>query len=295
MIRQGLRGVLRLITVACLAAWATSGEAKQACDAGAPFRAMTYNIRLDTAADGANDWAHRRPLFLSQLALLRPQVLGLQEVLPGQRRDLDAALPGYLSLGGGRDDGKAAGEASPLYVDGQAFAVRGSGMFWLSPTPDRPSLGWDAGYRRVVTWAHLVSRRGALRLLAVNTHWDNTGQVARRESAKQLRGWIAANRRKGEHVLVIGDFNAPLAEASLADMTTGSLRDSRSASAEPPAGAGFTFNGFDPLARSGQTIDHILVGPGLQVLRHHVLAEQFDGRLASDHFPVIADLSRDCR
>lgn len=29
--------------------------------------------------------------------------------------------------------------------------------------------------------------------------------------------------------------------------------------------------------------------------RYPVLAEHFDGRVASDHFPVIADLARACR
>ena len=265
------------------------------CGPGNEVRAMTYNIRLDVASDGANAWPHRRTEFLSQIRLLHPAILALQEVVPGQYADLRAGLPGYAFTGGGRDDGAGQGEASPLAVDRSALAIVSSGMFWLSPTPDRPSLGWDAAFRRVATWAQLRRRDDGLRILAISTHWDHVGLDARRNSALQLRRWIAAHRIDKQPVVLLGDFNAPLAEPSLASLMQGQLvSDSRALSREPPVGAAATFNGFDPVPRAGSTIDHILVG-GIGVSRHHVLAEHFDGRVASDHFPVIADLAPACR
>lgn len=264
------------------------------------FRAMTYNIRLDTPADGDNRWARRRDLFVGQLRLLRPAVIGLQEVLPNQRADLEAALPGYRLLGGGRDDGRGSGEASPLAVDQSRFRIQASGMFWLSLTPEVPSLGWDAAFRRVATWARLAGRLDGQSVLVLNTHWDHVGKLARFNSALQLRDWIASHRRRGEPVVLLGDFNAPLEEASLVALTAPSagiprLSDARGVSEEPAIGTSITFNGFTPVPTSGDTIDHILVGGGLRVRRYHALAEQFDGRLASDHFPVIADLATECR
>ncbi|MEQ1498093.1 MAG: endonuclease/exonuclease/phosphatase family protein [Novosphingobium sp.] len=293
----------RLILAAILllgsAAPALSAET---CSTPRPFRAMTYNIRLDTPADGQNAWAHRRGMFISQVRLLGPALLGLQEVVPGQRADMAAALPEYSALGEGRDEG-GAGEASPLFVDRAQFRVRSSGMFWLSPTPVVPSKGWDAAYRRVATWAHLRRRSDGKAVLAINTHWDNVGKQARLNSALQLRGWIAAHRGAGEAVILLGDFNAPLSEESLVALLAPPrgltpLNDARANSTEPAEGAQITFNGWDPIPKSGDTIDHILVGPGLKVLRYHALGETFDGRLASDHFPVIADLffsaAKDC-
>lgn len=261
----------------------------QAAPCAPELRVMTYNIRLDTPADGENRWEKRRPLFLSQLDLLQPAILGLQEVVPGQLSDLEAALPHHQRIGAGRD-GAGQGEASPLFVSRRLFTVRASGMFWLSSTPQVPSLGWDASYRRVATWAHLRRRADGARVLAINTHWDHLGKQARLESGKMLASWIAAHRKRGEAVVLLGDFNAELTESSMQALL-GSLADARTAAGSKAAGTTITFNGYDPSPRSGQTIDHVLVAPGTRVLRYHALAEQFDGRLASDHFPVIADLA----
>ncbi len=281
---------IRLLAAAVLLVVAGQAMAGPAGCGAAEFRAMTYNIRLDTPADRENRWAMRRDLLFGQIRLLKPAVLGMQEVLPGQRADLVAALPGYQVLGGGRDGAREGGEASPLLVDRLVFRVVSVGMFWLSPTPDRPSRGWDAAYPRIATWAHLVRRSDGRRLLAVNTHWDHIGLQARLNGALQLTGWIAAHRREDEAVLVLGDFNAVLSEPSLQTLLSAGLRDAQAAAIEPVTGPAATFNGWTMIPDKAEAIDHILVGKTLAVRRYQVLAQHFDGRLASDHFPVIADL-----
>lgn len=260
---------------------------------GADFRAMTYNIRLDTPADGPNRWELRRDLLIAQVRLLRPQVLGLQEVLPGQRADIAAALPGYAVLGGGRDDGRDVGEGSPLLIDLARFRVVSSGMIWLSTTPDRPSRDWDAAYPRVATWAHLVETGSGRRLLAINTHWDHVGIQARANSGALLADWIVRHAGRGEAVLLLGDFNASLEEVSFQPLLGAAphLREAGSAAREPATGGPATFNGWHVLPEPTQAIDHLFVSASLMVQRHQVVAQHFGGRLASDHFPVVADLA----
>lgn len=286
---------LRYVAVVLLAMLALPGFAKARSCPGRELRVMTYNIRLDTAADGANRWALRRDLLLGQVRLIRPAILGLQEVVPGQRADIAAAMAGYDVIGGGRDDGKEAGEAAPLLIDRARLRIIASGMFWLSPTPQLPARGWDAAFPRVASWAHLVDRTSGRRVLAINTHWDHVGVQARLGSAVQLRDWISARRQPGEAVILLGDFNAPLGEGAMQVLLAAQgrfpgLRDSRALSREPATGGPATFNGWDLVPAQGTAIDHILVGPEIAVARHTVLAAHFDGRLASDHFPVIADL-----
>lgn len=282
--------MIRLALLAALALLAVPVSAAPRCPPDT--RVMTYNIRLDTAADGPNRWDQRRDLLTAQLHLLRPDIAGFQEVVPGQLADLEAALPKYIRIGSGRDGDGTAGEASPLFVSRAGFAVRAHGQFWLSPTPDKTSRGWDAAFPRIVTFAHLRRRSDGARLLALNTHWDHIGTQARLESARQIARWIAANRQLGEAVVVLGDFNAALAEPSLqALLAEGQLADARAAAGRYAQGTSISFNAFQALPAKGTLIDHVLVDPATRVRRWHLLAEHFDGRVASDHFPVIADLS----
>jgi endonuclease/exonuclease/phosphatase family metal-dependent hydrolase len=260
-------------------------------------RAMSFNIRLDLASDGDNRWERRRDFFVGQIALMRPDILGLQEVLPGQRDDLRRALPDYVILGVPRDDGKTRGEYSNLAVRRDRFRVESSGTFWLSPTPDRPSKGWDAALPRIATWAHLIDRKNGRRVLAVNSHFDHIGPIARLESARQVKRWLVKSRRPGEALLMTGDLNSEPSTAPIAALTTGTptLRDSRVVSQAAPLGPDGSFNEFQALPAKSPRIDYIMVSDDWRVRRHATLAWHGDGgRVASDHFAVVADLSRGC-
>jgi len=284
-----------LLRSAMICAVATIGiGAAPAPKACAPLRVMTYNIRLAIDSDGPNRWQARRDQFIGQIALMHPAILGLQEVVALQRADLERGLPGYRFLGVARDDGRSTGEYSNLAVDRSVFDVRSSGTFWLSPTPAVPSKGWDAAYRRIATWAHLVRRSDGRRFLALNTHLDNEGSSARLEGAREILGWLAAHKAPGEYVLMTGDLNSEPKSPPYAALTSSplGLRDSRAISQSSPIGPEGTFNDFNPLPPNSQRIDYVLVGNGVSVLRYAVLSwHGEDGRTASDHFPVVADLA----
>jgi len=263
----------------------------------APLRVMTYNIRLDLESDGVNRWSNRKDQFSGQVALMHPAILGLQEVVARQKADLEQALPGYTFLGVARDDGKSAGEFSNLAFDRTVFTAQSSGTFWLSPTPAVPSKGWDAAYKRVATWAHLVRRSDGKRFLALNTHLDNEGRQARLESAQQIVRWLAANRRPNEAIVMTGDLNTEPDTPPLRELTSAKLglRDSRAISKTPPVGPSGTWNDFQALPKTDGRIDFVLVDPTLEVERYAILAWHGEGgRTASDHFPVVSDL-RACK
>jgi endonuclease/exonuclease/phosphatase family metal-dependent hydrolase len=259
-----------------------------------PLRVMSYNIRLDLESDGINHWANRRDQFIGQIRLMQPAILGLQEVVPGQKSDLEKALPGYDFLGVARDDGRSKGEFSNLAIRRDIFRVRSSGTFWLSPTPGVPSKGWDAAYPRIATWAKLVRRNDGRRFLALNTHFDHAGETARLQSARQIASWLLAQRKPGETVIVTGDLNTEPGTPPIRELTHSALglRDAHEASRTTPIGPDGTFNNFVMVPSQSRRIDYILATPSLAVEIYAVLAWQGKGgRPASDHFPVIADLS----
>jgi endonuclease/exonuclease/phosphatase family metal-dependent hydrolase len=283
---------IRETLLAVAAAMAIAAFAAAAPPEPQALRLMTYNIRLDLASDGANAWEHRRHWVAAQVNWLRPDIFGMQEVLPNQKAELIAALPRYRLFGGGRD-GREDGEAAPIGFDTRRFDFLEGGMFWLSPTPEVPSKGWDAAYRRIVTWARLQIRGSRQVVLAVNTHWDHIGLLARRQSAAQMVRWIAANSRRCEPVLVFGDFNSEIDSEQMRAMMEKplALRDARAISQSAPFGPAGTFNGFKAAPAESRAIDHVLLGGGIEVERYAVFSQAVDGRVPSDHFPVLVDLS----
>ena len=126
---------------------------------GQQLSMMSYNIKLDYPKEGENSWANRKPFFMAQIRFHMPDVLGVQEALPNQMGDMSSVLPEYSFIGVGRDDGKEQGEYSAIFYKRELFDVLDSGTFWLSPTPEKPSLGWDAAYNRICTYALFKNKK----------------------------------------------------------------------------------------------------------------------------------------
>lgn len=273
-----------------LAANVTASAAAAQCDA---LRVMTFNIRLGTAQDGDNDWVHRRDQLIGQIELLRPDILGLQEVVLAQKNDLELAMPSYEFVGVARDDGIAAGEFSNLAIRRDRFKLISSGTFWLSMTPDVPSKGWDAAFPRIATWARLERHGDGRRFFVLNTHLDNRGEIARLQGARMIGAYLAAHRRPGEAVIMTGDLNSPPESGVVAELVQGTaaLRDSRIDGIAPPLGPTGTFNAFQAAPEKSERIDYVLHDAEWRTIRNTTLSMHGEGgRTASDHFAVVADL-----
>ena len=287
-----MRAALALALALLLAACAHVGAAPAA--RGEALRVMTYNIRLDLASDGPNAWPHRRAMVAELIGHEAPALLGMQEVLLHQKRDLEAALPDYAFVGVARDDGAEQGEFSPLAFRRDRFDAVESGTFWLSPTPTKPGKAWDAAYARIATWAMLRERGSGRRLAVLNTHFDHVGTEARANSAAMIADWARKRSAGGEPVVVMGDFNTPPSSGSirlLADPARSGLRLAQAISASPPYGPRGTFNAFKIDADAAEPIDHVLVSDQFEVLGVATVTQHWGGRLPSDHYPVVADLT----
>ena len=114
----------------------------------------SYNVRYQNDGDAreGNGWAQRGPVLAALVSVEHPDIFGTQEVLKSQLDDLTAWLPDYDHIGVGRDDGLHGGEHEAIFYDRNRLRLLDHGDFWLSETPDRPGLGWDAACIRVCTW-----------------------------------------------------------------------------------------------------------------------------------------------
>ena len=100
-------------------------------DAQTPsIRIMTFNIRYDEPRDGVNAWPNRKQKVADVIRFHKADIVGVQEALLTQLRDLETLLPGFAWVGVGRTDGKEAGEYSPILYRKDRFRLINSDTFW---------------------------------------------------------------------------------------------------------------------------------------------------------------------
>ncbi len=249
---------------------------------------MTFNIRFDTPADAeaGNGWADRRTSVIETIRRFDPDMVGLQEALPGQLVDLENPFADYILVGEPREAGDL-GEYVPLLLRSERFALEQHGDFWLSPTPETPgSRGWDAGNPRHCTWAQIHDRSSGLRAAVFNTHLDRWGELARLEASRLIVARAALT--PDLPTVVMGDLNEPEDSEPLATFRAAGFLD--------------TFRQVHPDRTDVQTVHHYtdLSGPSKidfilcdrrwEVVTAEIVREAAAGRLPSDHYPVVAVL-----
>lgn len=249
---------------------------------------MTYNIKLDYPKEGENSWTNRKPFFINQLKFYTPDILGVQEVLPNQMKDMDGLLVDYNFVGVGRDDGKDKGEYSAIFYNKKTFKVLKSSTFWLSDTPENVSMGWDAVCNRVCTYALLKKKKTNKKLWVFNTHFDHVGAEARKNSAILIIKKIKEINTNNLPVVLMGDFNMEAAHESIQYVKT-YLKDSQEIS-KIVFGPTGTYNGFNFNEPVTRRIDFIFVSPRVNVNKYAVLSDSKDCKYPSDHLPVYVDI-----
>jgi endonuclease/exonuclease/phosphatase family metal-dependent hydrolase len=257
--------------------------------AAADLDVMSFNLRYASVTP-PHSWAQRRPVTRALLAAERPDLIGTQEGLAIQLRDIESDLgPDYDRIGVGRDPG-GLGEHMEIFYNRTRLSPQRHGHFWLSETPDVPgSISWDAHRVRMVTWVLFADRETGGRFYAVNTHLDNVSETARRHSARLIIDRIAAFAPLP--IVLTGDFNSPAAPAGEVYrlLTAGAgLHDTWTAPRRGPAWG--TIHNYDPLIPDGERDDWILASPGITALAALMNTHRQGGQYPSDHLPIQARL-----
>ncbi|MCX4878867.1 endonuclease/exonuclease/phosphatase family protein [Streptomyces sp. NBC_00847] len=252
---------------------------------------MTFNLRFASTTD-PNSWSARRPVMRALLRRAHPQVIGTQEGLYQQLRDIDSDLgPDYDWIGTGREGGSR-DESTAIFYDTGRLAPVEHYTFWLSDTPEViRSNTWGAAFPRIVTWVRFRDLAdGGRELYVLNTHFDHASQYARERSASLMTQRIAQLDRSLP-VVVTGDFNVAAHKNPVYDTLVGSggLVDTWDAAARRSPLYG-TFHGYRGLTPDGDRIDWILTTPGVTTHRASVNTFSADGQFPSDHLPVQASI-----
>ncbi len=255
-----------------------------------PLEVMTYNLRYDNPGDGFNRWDMRKAAVVDLIRKYQPQAFGTQEGLLHQLAFLDGALPNYTFAGVGRDDGKREGEFAAIFYDSSRLQLIHTETFWLSPTPDTISVGWDAAMERICTFGLFEEKNTGYRFWFYNAHFDHVGGTAREESARLIVDQMEKMNTDELPVILTGDFNA-VPESQPIQVLNKVLQDAYTRSGIQVQGPTGTFSGFRPDAALDRRIDYVFQS-GFQVLSCRQLNDRrSDGGFISDHLPVLVRLA----
>ena len=246
------------------------------------LKIISFNIRYNSwnNIDDANGWPFRKEAVVNMILQEHPDAIGLQEALVDQLLYLDSSLPTYRRVGVGRDDGNEGGEFMAIYYDTTRLEYVGYNTYWLSETPEVPSLGWDAACRRTVTTLKLRDRHSGKEFVYLNTHLDHVGMVARAESAKFIASTIK-DFPTDLPVILGGDMNSTIDDTIFNTFYTNGLQSAKELSGSESND--ITYNAFGK--GEGSAIDHFFVR-NAKVSTYNTLTADYGAPYISDHYPI---------
>lgn len=247
-------------------------------------RIMSFNVLC--TGEGEHAMQNRLGIVTQTIAEYYPDSIGLQEATPYWMAWLNIMLPEYDYVGVGRDNGKSKGEYSAIFYLKDKYRVVQSGTFWISETPEVPSIGWDATCERVCTWAVLENKVTGERYAHINTHLDYRGVLPRQKGVEMILD--KAEKLNYMPVVATGDFN--LAEGSdyYRQLTAGVLNDTKKLAPDTMKNA--TFHHYTLPTDPKNVIDFVLANDKVPPLVYRVVTEGIDGKFVSDHYPLYSDL-----
>jgi endonuclease/exonuclease/phosphatase family metal-dependent hydrolase len=247
---------------------------------------MSFNLRY-ASPKPPNAWPQRREAMRDAIRGASPDLIGTQEGLYAQLKDIEADQNGeYAWIGLGREGGSK-GEFMAIFYRRSRFEPVAFDHFWLSDTPNViGSATWGHTNRRMVTWVRFRDRAGDREFYFWNTHLDHQVQPAREKAAELIRKRIDALGTSVPIVLV-GDFNAKAKSNKAYDTLTegGFLKDTW-AGEEAGSFHDFTGTAKPNLGR----IDWIMTRGDVKAESTEILRVSRNGQYPSDHFPVVAKL-----
>lgn len=257
------------------------------------FKVMSFNLRVcnSETQDGGNNWKFRRAAVVKMLNEEKPDLLGTQEGIPDMINYIKEGLPGYEEYGVSREDGQDRGECNAIFWRKDRFDCVEKHTFWLSPTPDVPSLGWDGAYKRVVTWVKLYDKVNKEDVYFFNTHFDHVGTEARTEAGKMI---VARMKELLEEsnapVFLTGDFNSNYDSPYLEPLNDYLFNAREVADITNDFN---TFNNFGKIALDAprtSIIDHIFF-INTTPLEYRILTGYYGVAWISDHYPITCEFS----
>ncbi len=252
---------------------------------------MSFNIRIQLSSDtGERNWENRKNGCVKAIRKHNPDIIGLQEASSGQKAFLKKELHKYILVDGNTKpdtiDEETKNGFNPILFRADRFELLDYGSFWLNEDQTPEKKGWDAEYVRTANWVKLRFRKSGQIIFLFNTHFDNSGEEARRESASLIVGEIKRIAGSDAAIFLTGDLNVESGNNALKPLDTFLQEASRTVK---KADKVHSFNDFGRKEGKPASIDHIFYR-NAQAKAFNVINEQkFGVKYISDHYPVVSE------
>jgi endonuclease/exonuclease/phosphatase family metal-dependent hydrolase len=251
---------------------------------------ITFNIKYDNTSDTINNWNKRKASLAKLIQHYDADIVGIQEGLHHQVDYLNNTLNGFSFVGVGRDDGQEKGEYAAIFYNTDKFNVLKTNTFWLSETPEKVSVGWDASMERICTYALFENKLTKKQFWVFNTHFDHRGMQARINSAQLIFKKMNEINTSNLPAILMGDLNLT-PDTEPIQFLKKNLTEAMEISKKPFYGPIGTFNGFDQDRIMENKIDYIFVN-NIDVLSYTHIDDRMPNNMhISDHLPVLMTMS----
>jgi endonuclease/exonuclease/phosphatase family metal-dependent hydrolase len=255
------------------------------------LRVMSYNLRYASNSK-PNAWPDRRPIMVDCLKKSDPDIIGTQEGVYHQLKELASDLNEYRWIGTGREGGSR-GEFMAIFYKEDRFEPLEYDHFWLSDTPEViGSSSWGNTVKRMVTWVRFKDKKADTEFYLVNTHFDHQVQAAREKAAELLLSRVK-KLNQDLPIIITGDFNAKGGANKAYDILTadGYLTDTWNTAKEKRGDLVATFNNFKRAIPGDNRIDWILTRNVEAPAWIEINTCQQGDQYPSDHFPVTIEIT----
>ncbi len=248
-------------------------------------KVVSFNLDANEATIGERS-ERLLPLILS----FEPDSIGVQEARGSWNRKLNDGLvrQGYIRVGvdaGGNPNGSDAYFATYIFYRKDKYDCLESGTFWMSKTPDVPSI-YDSTVdcNRTCTWALLENKETGFRYVHMNTHLDWMNMEVNKIQVAMIREQIERFEAMGYPVFATGDYNCDEGTASYHEM----LKSDIIADAKHVADKTMNLGTYPSYGKYDVTvekpIDYVFVTKDLMTVREYkVIDEKPGGEYVSDH------------
>ena len=263
------------------------------------LKVVTFNLKRD-GFGSKNRWSARRELAAKLIEHSGAGIIGVQELLPSMRQDVQKLLTDYSIVGTGRYQGKNTynDEHADIIVRNDCAEVREHKTFWLSKRPEKAgSRGTLALFPRVCTMAEIYLKPFDRFVRVFNTHLDHVSAFARVLGVRIILEYMSRyNKKAPMPTILMGDMNAKPGSRAMRILRENlhfhsniHLNDVYLSPGAPRLHN--TYHSFKGIVREQeQPIDYIFVSDEFEVVKTEVCTDNLNGQYPSDHFFVMASL-----